>query len=247
MPKFGWARVGTEQGYYSMPRERAIPKFHRISPTLRREMLVNATLRCLKRYGHEGASIRRISAVAGVSIGLIHHHFPSKSGLVALAYETLARSVEESIRLQAEHIAISPRDRLRGFVRASFTAGNFDPQLFQVWLVFWSMVAYSPEIRAVHDRAYGNYRSILESLLRQLAATGAAPKLRLRPAAIGLSALLVGLWIELSLRPTAFKPSEAIALCESWTDALCRGSFPWLLSAGGTHKASNSLSGSRRR
>jgi len=32
-------------------------------------------------------------------------------------------------------------------------------------VVFWSMVAHSPEIRAVHNRTYGQYRSILEKLL----------------------------------------------------------------------------------
>ena len=198
-----------------MPPKRSAPKFHRVLPAVRRELLVDATLRCLKQYGYEGASVRRISAAAGVSIGLINHHFPSKSGLVALTYETLALSVQESIRQQAENTATSPRERLRGFFRASFSAENIDPQLFNVWLVFWSMLPHSPEIRAVHDRTYGKYRSILESLLGQLSASGAAPKLRLRPAAIGLSALLDGLWIELSLSRATFKPSEAIALCES--------------------------------
>jgi TetR/AcrR family transcriptional repressor of bet genes len=174
-------------------------------------------------------SVRRISAAAGVSIGLINHHFPSKSGLVAVTYETLALSLQESIRTQAENRAVSPRDRLSGFFRASFAPEILDPQLFNVWLVFWSMVAHSPEIRAVHDRTYGKYRSILESLLGQLAISGEAPKFKLRPAAIALSALLDGLWVELSLSPTTFKPREAIALCEDWVNGLCNGAFPRLL------------------
>jgi AcrR family transcriptional regulator len=212
-----------------MANKRRIPKFRRATPQVRREALIDATLRCLKRYGHKGVSVRRISAAAGVSIGLINHHFPSKSGLVAVTYEALALSLQESIRTQAENRAASPRDRLSGFFRASFAPEILDPQLFNVWLVFWSMVAHSPEIRAVHDRTYGKYRSILESLLGQLAISGAAPKFKLRPAAIALSALLDGLWVELSLSPTTFKPREAIALCEDWVNALCNGAFPRLL------------------
>jgi TetR/AcrR family transcriptional regulator, transcriptional repressor of bet genes len=206
------------------------PKFHRATPAVRREALVEATLRCLKEYGHEGVSVRRISAAAGVSIGLINHHFPSKSGLVAVTYETLALSLQESIRAQAENKAVSPRDRLSNFFRASFAPEILDPQLFSVWVVFWSMVAHSPEIREVHDRTYGKYRSILESLLGQLVDTGAAPPFKLRPAAIALSALLDGLWVELSLSPVNFKPREAIALCEDWVNALCNGAFPRLMS-----------------
>jgi TetR/AcrR family transcriptional regulator, transcriptional repressor of bet genes len=212
-----------------MATKRPGPKFRRATPEVRREALVDATLRCLKQYGHEGVSVRRISAAAGVSIGLINHHFPSKAGLVAVTYETLALSLQDSIRTQAENRAVSPRDRLSGFFRASFAPEILDPQLFNVWLVFWSMVAHSPEIRAVHDKTYGKYRSILESLLGQLADSGAALHFKLRPAAIALSALLDGLWVELSLSPNTFKPREAIGLCEDWVNALCSGGFPRLL------------------
>lgn len=223
--------------------KRPAPKFRRATPAVRREALIDATLRCLKKYGHEGVSVRRISAAAGVSIGLINHHFPSKSGLVAVTYETLALSLQESIRGQAENHAVSPRARLSGFFRASFAPDIIDPQLFNVWLVFWSMVAHSPEIRAVHDRTYGKYRAMLESLLGQLAATGDAPPFKLRPAAIALAALLDGLWVELSLNPRTFKPREAIALCEDWVNALCNGAFPRVL----THAKPRGPDGTRRR
>ena len=93
-----------------MATKRPGPKFHRETPAVRREALVEATLRCLKQYGHEGVSVRRISAAAGVSIGLINHHFPSKSGLVADAYETLAISLQDSIHRQADAGAGSPRE-----------------------------------------------------------------------------------------------------------------------------------------
>jgi AcrR family transcriptional regulator len=227
-----------------MAPNRHVPKFRRATPAVRREALVNATLRCLKQFGHEGVSVRRISAAAGVSIGLINHHFPSKSGLIAETYETLALSLLDSTRRQAENKSVSPRERLSNFFRASFAPEILDPQLFNVWLVFWSMVAHSAEIRAVHSSTYGKYRSVLESLLGQLVDSGAAPPFRLRPAAIALSALLDGLWVELSLSPTVFKPREAIGLCEDWVNALCNGSFPRLL---GTARAKKAAAPKRRK
>ena len=215
-----------------MAKKRRSPKFRRAAPAVRREALVDATLRCLKKYGHDGVSVRRIALAAGVSIGLINHHFPSKSGLIAMTYETLALSLQDSIRRQADNKALAPRDRLSGFFRASFAPEILDPQVFNVWVVFWSMVAHSAEMREVHDRTYGQYRSILESLLGALVRSGAAPPFKLRPAAIGLSALLDGLWVEMSLGPGTFKPREAIALCEDWVTALCDGCFPRLLTRG---------------
>ena len=212
-----------------MKKQPRVPKFRRATPAVRREALVEATLRCLKKYGHDGVSVRRISAAAGVSIGLINHHFPSKSGLIAETYETLALSLQDSIRAQAENSAASPRARLSNFFRASFAPEILEPQLFNVWVVFWSMVAHSPEIRAVHDRTYGKYRSILEALLGELVKSGAAPALKLRSAAIALSALLDGLWVELSLSSATFKPREAIAICEDWVNTLCSGGFQRML------------------
>ena len=92
-----------------MAPNRHVPKFHRATPAVRRGALVDATLRCLKQFGHAGVSVRRISAAAGVSIGLINHHFPNKSGLIAETYETLALSLLDSIRRQAENKAGRPR------------------------------------------------------------------------------------------------------------------------------------------
>jgi AcrR family transcriptional regulator len=210
-------------------KKRHVPKFRRAAPAVRREALVAATLRCLKMYGHDGVSVRRISKAAGVSIGLINHHFPSKSGLIAETYETLALSLQDSLRAQSENAALSPRERLSAFFRVSFTPEFLDPQVFNVWLVFWSMVAHSRAIRAVHDRTYSQYRAILVRLLGELVKSGAAPPLNLRSAAIALSALLDGLWVELSLSSETFKPREAIAICEDWINALCSGAFPQML------------------
>lgn len=214
-----------------MKKKPRVPKFRRATPAVRREALVEATLRCLKKYGHDGVSVRRISAAAGVSIGLINHHFPSKSGLIAETYETLALALQDELSTRARNRAASPRQRMSDFFRASFAPELLDPQLFNVWVVFWSMVAHSREIREVHDRTYGKYRSLLEGLLGELVESGAAPKLKLRSAAIALSALLDGLWVELSLSSDTFKPREAINICEDWVNALCAGAFPRMVRA----------------
>jgi len=50
-------------------------RFSRMEPELRKANLVQATLVCLKRDGFQGASIRKISAEAGVSVGLITQHY----------------------------------------------------------------------------------------------------------------------------------------------------------------------------
>jgi TetR/AcrR family transcriptional regulator, transcriptional repressor of bet genes len=220
-----------------------LPKFRRAPPPLRREALVAATLACLRKFGHEGLSARRIGAEAGVSPGLINHHFPSISALVAASYETLAMSLLRSIQQHARQVDASPRERLRRFYEASFAPALLDPGLFNAWLVFWSMIAHDAGMRTVHDRTYSAYRAALEALLGELQASGGVPRFRLRPAAIALSALLDGLWIEASFDSRAFEPADAVALCEDWTNALCAGAFPSLL----TGRSPSRLGRKRRR
>jgi AcrR family transcriptional regulator len=207
------------------------PKYRRVSAAARRQSLIDATLACLRRFGHDGVSVRRIGAAAGVSPGLINHHFPSTSTLIAASYQALARSLLESIRTYAQDTSADPRVRLQRFFQASFAVELLDPALFASWLVFWSMASHSPAVRRVHDRTYGEYRATLESLLRQLRRSAAIPAFSVRQAAIGLTALLDGLWLEASLNPRTFRPADAVALCEDWIDALCAGALPRLRSA----------------
>jgi len=204
------------------------PRYRRVTAAARRQSLIEATLMCLRQYGHEGVSVRRIGLQAGVSPGLINHHFPSMAQLIAAAYQSLADSLLQSIHRYATDTDASPRQRLSRFFQASFAPQLLDPKLFGAWLVFWSMVPHSPAVRRVHDRTYGEYRSTLESLLRQLLRSANLPAFRLRAAAISLAALLDGLWIEASLNPRTFKPAQAVGLCEDWISALCAGAFPRL-------------------
>src|SRR5207244_9625266 len=74
------------------------PRFERKLPDARRQALVAATIECLKRFGHDGLSIRRISAQAKVSIGLINHHFPTKDALVAEAYRHFNNELVSGLR-----------------------------------------------------------------------------------------------------------------------------------------------------
>jgi AcrR family transcriptional regulator len=206
----------------------AEPKFRREPPEARREKLVAATLACLRKFGHEGVSVRRISAEAGVSMGLINHHFPGIAGLVAAAYDTLATTLLAASREHALASDGEPLERLNAFFRASFAPESLDPALFRTWLVFWSLVPHSPEMRIVHDRTYGETRATLEALLGRLKRGSGVPSFRIASAAIGLAALMDGLWVELSLNPATFEADEAVALCDDWVQALAAGAFPAL-------------------
>jgi AcrR family transcriptional regulator len=198
----------------------AKPRFERHEADVRRRALVEATIESLKRHGHEGLSVRRISAEARVSIGLINHHFPNKNALVAEAYRHFNSQLIEGIRASVGRATDSPRERLRALFKATFSPPNLDRDVLAVWIVLWSLFHHSAEIQAVHEEAYSGYMTLLREELGGLQKEHGRMKMSLRLAAIGLQALLDGLWLEWCLDPDNFTPREAVTLCENWVDSL---------------------------
>jgi AcrR family transcriptional regulator len=208
------------------PAEKSVtakPRFVRQLPEQRRQALVAATIECLKRYGHDGLSIRTISAQAGVSVGLINHHFPNKDELVAAAYRHFNNELVAGFQAAVERAPKSPRARLRAFLEASFSAPNLDQDVLAVWVVFWGMYRHSRLIQRVQRETYQGYVQLLRGMLTELLKEERPhARVDLRLAAIGLTALLDGLWLEWCLEPGTFRPAEGVALCENWVEHLCR-------------------------
>ncbi|WP_134583842.1 TetR/AcrR family transcriptional regulator, partial [Pseudomonas aeruginosa] len=73
-------------------------RFSRLEPEQRKALLIEATLACLKRHGFQGASVRKICTEAGVSVGLINHHYDGKDALVAEAYLAVTGRVMRLLR-----------------------------------------------------------------------------------------------------------------------------------------------------
>lgn len=190
------------------------PAFTRAEPDARRLSLIEATARVLARDGAAGASVRTIAAEAGVSPGLVGHYFGGVDALVAATYEHVGARVSGALHDAIAAAGNDPRARLTGYVTASFAPPIADPALLATWLAFWSLVKARPDIAALHDDIYAEYRRDLEALL---AACGVSD---LRLAAIAITALVDGLWLELCLSPQSFTPDEARGIAERQIDTL---------------------------
>ncbi len=201
----------------------AARKYRREQPDTRRDGLVEAALRSLAAHGHAGASVRRIAAEAGVSIGLINHHYASVDELIAAAYEKVALGIVQQLVDATRDAPPSPRARLSAFFRASCSPPLLNPGLLNVWVVFWSMVKQSPVMQRTQRHTFAEYRAVLEQHLVAFGAEVGITGTDMRLSAIGLSALLDGIWLELCLNPAGLNPEEGIRLCEAWIDGLAAG------------------------
>ncbi|MEM7210006.1 MAG: TetR/AcrR family transcriptional regulator [Pseudomonadota bacterium] len=197
----------------------------RQTPDTRRKSLIDATIACLKSGGLEAASVRKVSARAGVSVGLINHHFSNHEALIAAAYAEIAEALFAVSWDAAQAAGNNPRDQLRGFVRGALSLGTTDTESLKIWIAFWTMNERSALIKQVHDESNREHRKKIEHLLQRLQQERGVKAFDMRLAAIGLSAMLDGLWLEMCLDPHTFSVDEAVQMCDSWIEGICRGTF----------------------
>lgn len=160
--------------------------------------------------------MRAICLEAGVSPGLLRHYFDGIDALIAETYKTTGQRVADALQAAVEAISEdNPRGRLLAFVTASFREPIADPELLATWLAFWSLSRTNPAIGEIHNEIYADNRRDMEQLIAACPGAPADPRLM----AIALTALVDGLWLELSLGDAPFSADEAEALAEKWLDS----------------------------
>lgn len=190
--------------------------FTRESADTRRDALVAACARCLAKYGAHGTSVRAISMEAGVSPGLLRHYFDGIDALVAETYRATGARVAAALHAAVETVSRDdPRGRLLAFVTASFREPIADPELLSTWLAFWSLSRSNQAIGQIHDEIYAENRRDMERLIAACPNAPADPRLM----AVALTALVDGLWLEISLGNAPFSVGEAETLAEKWLDS----------------------------
>jgi AcrR family transcriptional regulator len=200
------------------------PRFTRDPPDIRKRKLIEATAQCLAELGHAGTSVRAVAAKANVSPGLVAHHFKGIDDLIVATYDHVGAQVAETLAQAIENAAGGPESKLRAFIEASFKPPVLDRDLLAIWLSFWSLVRRDPAVRKVHRKVYADYRSRLETLVAGIARAHGL-RIDAHLAALGFTAMLDGLWLELCLDPTTFSREDALRIAHAWVDDLVAGGF----------------------
>ena len=202
----------------------AEPRFTRDLPEIRRRKLIEATAQCLAEFGHAGTSVRAVAAKANVSPGLVAHHFKGIDGLIVATYDHVGVQVAEILNAAIDTAPDDAESKVRAFIEASFKPPVLDRDLLAVWLSFWSLVRRDPGVRKVHKKIYADYRRRLEELIAEIA-QGRRFKIDAHLAALGFTAMLDGLWLELCLDPTTFAREDALRIAHAWVDDLVAVGF----------------------
>ena len=183
----------------------APPKKARLSAEDRRALLEDAARTCMARGGIREFTVDKIVAEAGVSRGLITHHYGSMDGLLVAVYS----------RMYGEWIAAisAPRpglSRLEALVEALVSPDLFDRDVLNVWLTLWGEIANNPVLRAEHRARYSDYRDSIAAALRE---TAQDPQLDADTVATAFICLIDGLGVQRCVEPALLSEAKARAAC----------------------------------
>jgi len=183
----------------------------------RRRALMEATIDILAKKGVAGATVRAITAAADTSHGLIGHYYASKDELLVAAlqhlFDRVAGGVSRAIRAAGD----DPVERLHAWPGGMFSPAVFTPTNRAAFLAFWHEIRFNPAVREANRRLYVGYRQRCEALFRKAAAVKGV-ELDAAHAAVGLVALIDGLWLDLSIEVGLVARDGAIRLCQEFIE-----------------------------
>jgi AcrR family transcriptional regulator len=135
----------------------------RLSPDVRRDVILDATVRVMRRKGMAATTVRDVAHEMGTSSGLIHHYVDSMDGLLAAAFERAAGEDLDATRRALAGVA-GPVERL-GVFFASYVRAEQD-WAFQLWLDAWSEAARRPQVRQTSQRLNVAWQQLVAETIR---------------------------------------------------------------------------------
>ncbi len=186
--------------------------YRRKSAEERKGDLVAAAIACLAQHGVSGFTVENICAIAGVSRGLISHHFGGKDALLAASYAAMTAHIAR-IDTREELAAGTPaRDILKSVIDSNFSADALKRSEIKAWLAIYGEIAGNRRLLDIHRARYETYHASLVTAINA-AARDAGAKTDAAQLATSLIALIDGLWLQWGLDQTRISPQAARQAC----------------------------------
>jgi AcrR family transcriptional regulator len=187
--------------------------FRRKTASDRRQDLISAGIACLGKGGMSAFTIDQICKQAGVSRGLINHHFKSKDDLLNCIYADMTD------HLLQDYCCSDARQLLGLIIETSFDEASFNRSNLRAWLSIWGQVASNRVLNELHRQRYGAYKARIKAALLDIASTNSS-MFDVDGVARQLIALIDGLWLEYCLHSNGFSLGAAKADCYRFLYAL---------------------------
>ena len=131
-----------------------------------RGKLLEATARSLAEVGYAGTTSRRVSELAGVSLGAQTHHFPHRVDLLGETIEWVSQRRVDELREIAGDLPADPRERLSALLDILWA--DFSSETFVIFVKLWVAAAEDPDLYARLVPAEARLSAEIASLAQEI-------------------------------------------------------------------------------
>lgn len=161
---------------------------------IRRAELSQAAFDALVQFGMRGTTLERVAKIAGVSKGVVLHHFKDKDAL----FEAVQRKTYTVLRecvVELLHHADTPLERLYAIIVGNFAEPVFQQEICHAWISLCSDVPHQHQSQRIQTVVHARMRSNLLSALHPL-----MPPEHARQTAFQLRTVMDGIWLRASFQ-----------------------------------------------
>jgi len=195
---------------------------------LRKQELIEATIKSIENHGFQGTTIMTISRQANMSAGIISHYFGSKQGLILATIRHLLEQLKQGLlqQISACEQTLTPELRLQMIVDTNFACFQQSTSITRTWLCFWAQALHDPELARLQSvNSKRLQRNLLYSYKQVI-----TDKAQATTAANMTAAMIDGLWLRSSLSQGASRDSndsdsefkQAQQLCKQFIAMQCQ-------------------------
>ena len=186
---------------------------------LRREQVLDALWRVVRRDGLEGATIRAIAREAGCSSGVLAHYFRDKDDILRSALELSNRRIEQRVvSVLRRRVGLAA---LRGVLCESLPLDADRSRALHLEVSMWGRAISEERQRREHRRWFDAWRALIVKLLRAAVDAGELPAdLDVDRASLGLVAFVDGLAVDALMHPDRVSRASQRRLIEAQLAAL---------------------------
>jgi TetR/AcrR family transcriptional repressor of bet genes len=184
-----------------------------------RAKLMDAAIEAIARHGFSGLSVSRLSEYSGLARGMVNLHFHRKDKLLREVLQDLADAYRASWQAALAKASDDPADQLWALIEHDVARRSHDDRSLIAWLAFRQEAITNPSYRALCDTRETTFLSTVRSLCAALIKQGRYP-IKVETAALGITFLLEGLWLDWALDPERYRPGVGRAVCKTHLAAI---------------------------
>ena len=187
----------------------------RLAPDIRREQLIQATIKAIAELGLSHVTLSKVGAEVGLTAGMINFHFETKQALLTATLKAVADEFSQACEdAMADHDD-DPVAALYGFIDANLDRKICSPDKAAVWYSYWGeSTARDDYMRICGHSDSASYEAVYERI--ELLAEARGRTLDVEAATLGLIGIIDNLWQELMVARDTFDYDDAIATCRAY-------------------------------